>query len=69
MTTTETVHFIDPEQLAKITGYGEPAKREQANPGEVYKIQLNNAKAREKLGWAPKVEVAQGLAKTVAYFS
>ena len=57
------------EQLAKITGYGEPAKREQANPGEVYKIQLNNAKAREKLGWAPKEEVAQGLAKTVAYFS
>ncbi len=64
--TTVNVIF---EQLAKATGYGEPAVREPANPGEVYKIQLNNAKARENLGWSPKVDLAQGLAETVAYFS
>ena len=64
--TTVNVIF---QQLAKATGYGEPAVREPANPGEVYKIQLDNAKAREKLGWSPKVDLAQGLAETVAYFS
>jgi UDP-glucose 4-epimerase len=57
------------KQLAKATDYNEPAKREPANPGEVYKIHLSNAKAREKLGWAPKVDLAKGLAETVAYFS
>ena len=57
------------EQLAKATDYNEPVKREPVNPGEIYKIHLSNAKASEKLGWAPKVDLAEGLAETVAYFS
>ena len=56
------------EQLAKATGFEGSAKRESSNPGEVYKIQLNNTKAREKLGWSPRVGRAQGLAETVASF-
>jgi UDP-glucose 4-epimerase len=39
-----------------------------AKPGEQRRSVLNSALAREKLGWQPQVNLADGLARTVAAF-
>lgn len=40
----------------------------QAKPGEQLRSVLNNKKAKELLGWEPKVTIEQGLTKTVEFF-
>jgi UDP-glucose 4-epimerase len=54
--------------LAKLTGYREEAVRGPAKAGEVYKIYLNAGRAREILGWSPKIGLVEGLGATVDFF-
>jgi UDP-glucose 4-epimerase len=42
--------------------YGPPRK------GDVYRIALDNARAREQLGWEPQIPLEEGLSLTVDYF-
>jgi len=54
--------------LKEITGYERPPTHGPPKEGEVFKIYLSAAKAREGLGWRPKIPLEEGLAGTVAYF-
>jgi UDP-glucose 4-epimerase len=55
-------------ELAKLTDFPGSAVYGPAKAGEVYKIYLNAGRAREILGWAPKIGLRQGLENTVEYF-
>jgi len=55
-------------ELAKITGYEQPAIYAPARPGEIFKTYLTAAHAREVFGWEPQVSLEQGLRRTVEYF-
>ena len=37
-------------------------------PGDVYRISLDSSQARQELGWAPQVDLDEGLRRTVEYF-
>jgi nucleoside-diphosphate-sugar epimerase len=39
-----------------------------ARAGEVSRIYLNAEKARLQLGWEPRVEFREGLARTIEFF-
>ena len=52
-------------RLNRLAGYGlEPEHRPQPD-GEVFKIVLNTGKARNVLGWEPRVFLEEGLSRTV----
>ena len=52
-------------RLCRLTGYAlAPERRAQAE-GEVFKIVLNTEKARDALGWEPRVSLEEGLSRTV----
>ena len=55
-------------QLQGAIGYGQPAVHAPAKSGEVFAISLACQRAQEVLGWRPQVDLAQGLAKTMAFF-
>jgi len=55
-------------RLAEITGYDRPAVHGPVKPGEVRHSYLNAGRARAELGWTPAVDLATGLAQTVAFF-
>lgn len=55
-------------KLAAITGYTLPEVHGPPKPGEVRHSYLDAGKARAELGWAPTVDLATGLAQTVAFF-
>jgi UDP-glucose 4-epimerase len=52
-------------QLQALTGYAEPAEYAPARPGEVYLQSLDASRAREKLGWTPRMPMDEGLRATV----
>jgi UDP-glucose 4-epimerase len=54
--------------LADLTGYRDKTVHGPVKKGEVYKIYLNADRAREILGWTPKIPLREGLASTVEYF-
>jgi nucleoside-diphosphate-sugar epimerase len=37
-------------------------------PGEIPRIELDSSKARRELGWKPKINLEEGLTKTIEYF-
>src|SRR5262245_29887818 len=54
-------------ELKSILGFaGEPIY-EPPRPGEVQRIYLDASRARERLGWTPKVTFAEGLRRTVEW--
>ncbi len=55
-------------KLAILTDYKLEPKFGPARKGDVYRIALDNARARQDLGWEPKVSLEEGLTQTVAYF-
>ncbi len=55
-------------RLAEITGYDRPEVHGPAKPGEVRHSYLDASRARAELGWTPTVDLAAGLAQTVAFF-
>ena len=54
--------------LKEATGYTLDAGYGPAKPGEVFKIYLDIAGAREGLGWEPGFSLEDGLRNTVAWF-
>ena len=56
------------QHLAELTGYSKPVQRGPAKQGEVSRIFLNAERARQLLGWEPKIPLREALASTVDYF-
>ena len=54
-------------ELKRIIGFDGDAIHDAARPGEIQRIYLDATRAREVLGWAPRVEFAEGLRRTVAW--
>lgn len=55
-------------KLAALTGYKLAAKHGPARKGDVYRIALDNSRARRDLGWGPRVQLEEGLSLTADYF-
>ena len=53
------------KKLVKLIDYKLPERRSPAAAGEVMRSALDARKAKEFLGWVPKVKFEEGLAKTV----
>jgi UDP-glucose 4-epimerase len=51
--------------LQPLTGFSGAAKLAPPRPGEIQKIYLSGARARQELGWSATVPVADGLRQTV----
>ena len=52
--------------LAEETGYDRAPVYAPERPGEVRRIYLDIRRARQELGWEPRVELREGIARTVA---
>jgi UDP-glucose 4-epimerase len=55
-------------KLRILTGYKLEPNYGPARKGDVYRIALDNERARHHLGWQPRVSLEEGLALTVDYF-
>jgi UDP-glucose 4-epimerase len=55
-------------KLALITGYRREPNYGPSRKGDVYRIALDNERAREQLRWEPRVSLEEGLSLTVDYF-
>lgn len=55
-------------KLALLTAYRLEPTFGPARKGDVYRIALDNARAKEVLGWEPQVTLEEGLSLTVDYF-
>lgn len=56
------------DHLSELTHYPLRAVHGPAKLGEVYKIYLDAARAKQLLGWEPQVKLDEGLLRTVQYF-
>jgi len=56
------------EELAAASAYSQSPVYGPAKAGEVSRICLDASRARQKLGWEPRVEVKEGVRRTVEYF-
>ncbi len=54
--------------LKASTGYAGERIHREAKQGEVFRIYITNARAKEILGWEPTVGLQEGLDLTVSYF-
>lgn len=55
-------------KIALLTDYRQEPTFGPARKGDVYRIALDNTKARDGLGWEPQVSLEEGLSLTVDYF-
>jgi UDP-glucose 4-epimerase len=55
-------------KLALLTEYRLEPRFGPARQGDVYRIALDNSRAREELGWEPTIQLEEGLRLTVDYF-
>ncbi|MGH7759992.1 MAG: NAD-dependent epimerase/dehydratase family protein [Candidatus Dormibacteraceae bacterium] len=55
-------------KLALLTDYRLEPRYGPSRKGDVYRIALDNARARADLGWVPRVSLEDGLSLTVDYF-
>jgi UDP-glucose 4-epimerase len=55
------------ERLSTLTGNDLEPRREPLRPGEIHRICISGAKAKEVLGWEPKVSFEEGLARLVEH--
>jgi UDP-glucose 4-epimerase len=54
--------------MAKIVSFNKKAILKPARLGELNRSVLAIAKAKKKLGWAPRMPLSKGLAETIRYF-
>ena len=54
--------------LAGLTGTPHEPRYAPPRAGELQRIVIDPAKAAEELGWAPTIELQEGLKQTVAWF-
>jgi len=55
-------------KLAILTDYESAPNHGPRRKGDVYRIALDNSRARNGLGWEPRVSLEEGLSLTVDYF-
>jgi len=55
-------------KLAILTDYKLEPEHGPRRKGDVYRIALDNARARRDLSWEPRVSLEEGLSLTVDYF-
>jgi UDP-glucose 4-epimerase len=55
-------------KLALLTEYKLEPRFGPTRKGDVYRIALDNARARQQLGWEPRITIDEGLRLTVEYF-
>jgi UDP-glucose 4-epimerase len=55
-------------KLALLTDYKLKPNYGPSRQGDVYRIALDNERARRELGWEPRVNLEEGLSLTVDYF-
>jgi UDP-glucose 4-epimerase len=55
-------------KIALLTEYRLEPRFGPARKGDVYRIALDNTRAREQLGWEPRIQLEEGLRLTVDYF-
>ncbi|HET7338826.1 MAG TPA: NAD-dependent epimerase/dehydratase family protein [Candidatus Dormibacteraeota bacterium] len=55
-------------KLAILTEYKLEPRFGPSRKGDVYRIALDNARAKEGLGWEPQIQLEEGLRLTVDYF-
>ena len=55
-------------KLSILTEYRLEPRFGPPRKGDVYRIALDNARAREQLGWEPRIQLEEGLRLTVEYF-
>jgi UDP-glucose 4-epimerase len=55
-------------KLAVLTDYRLEPNYGPSRKGDVYRIALDNERARNQLGWEPRVSLEEGLSLTVDYF-
>ncbi len=55
-------------KLALLTEYRLEPRFGPARKGDVYRIALDNTRAKELLGWEPRIKLEEGLRLTVEYF-
>jgi UDP-glucose 4-epimerase len=56
------------EQVFRITGYEVPLDDLGERPGDVPASYASSEKLRTQLGWAPQVDLEEGLRRTVAHY-
>jgi UDP-glucose 4-epimerase len=56
------------DSVAEAMDYKQTPNYTSARPGEIQRICLDWNKAKQQLGWSPKVSIKDGIASTVAYF-
>ena len=55
-------------KLAILTEYKLEPRFGPSRKGDVYRIALDNTRARQELGWEPRIQLEEGLRLTVDYF-
>ena len=55
-------------KLALLTEYKLEPQHGPGRQGDVYRIALDNTRARQELGWEPRIQLEEGLRLTVEYF-
>ncbi|HEV2216062.1 MAG TPA: NAD-dependent epimerase/dehydratase family protein [Candidatus Dormibacteraeota bacterium] len=55
-------------KLSILTGYEQAPTHGPRRKGDVYRIALDNSRARRELQWQPAVSLEEGLSSTVDYF-
>lgn len=55
-------------RLKEASGYRLDANYSPAKTGETFRIYLDTARARQELGWEPKVPLEEGIGRTVRFF-
>ncbi len=55
-------------KLALLTGYEAAPNHGPRRKGDVFRIALDNSRARRDLGWEPRIDLEEGLSLTVDYF-
>jgi UDP-glucose 4-epimerase len=55
-------------KLALLTEYKLEPQRGPQRKGDVYRIALDNTRAKQRLGWEPRILLEEGLRLTVEYF-
>jgi len=56
------------DTLADVLGYKGAPNYAPVRKGEVYRICLECSKAKEELGWSPRVSIREGIEKTADYY-